>query len=210
MEIIAHRGYWKNNLEKNRIVALKRSFLMGMGTETDIRDFNGNLKISHDIANEECPDAEDFFEIYKKSPYTLAINIKADGLQPLLKDKLDRFEIENYFCFDMSVPDMFGYIDANLKYFVRESEFEQINGLYEKADGVWIDGFLDDSWITKDKISAHLDRGKRVCIVSPELHRREYEKQWHQYKCREFLENNKIILCTDYPEKARDFFYGKN
>lgn len=54
MIVLSHRGYWKNSLEKNKFVAFERSFSMGFGTETDIRDFNGELVISHDIADKDC------------------------------------------------------------------------------------------------------------------------------------------------------------
>ena len=38
MEIISHRGYWKNVEEKNSSKAFKNSFDLNFGTETDLRD----------------------------------------------------------------------------------------------------------------------------------------------------------------------------
>ena len=49
MEIISHRGLWNNTREKNSTQAFKRSFGFKIGTETDIRDYRGELVISHDI-----------------------------------------------------------------------------------------------------------------------------------------------------------------
>ena len=49
MQVISHRGYWKTAAEKNTATAFARSFEMGFGTETDVRDLNGLLVISHDM-----------------------------------------------------------------------------------------------------------------------------------------------------------------
>ena len=38
MQVISHRGYWKAASEKNTQTAFKRSFSLGYGTETDVRD----------------------------------------------------------------------------------------------------------------------------------------------------------------------------
>ena len=65
MEIISHRGYWFKNSEKNSDLAFRRSFSLNFGTETDIRDFDGELVISHDVANKNCITVEHFFQIYK-------------------------------------------------------------------------------------------------------------------------------------------------
>ena len=60
MEILSHRGYWKNEGEKNTKIAFERSFQLGFGTETDIRDYKGELVISHDIADSSCMKLEAF------------------------------------------------------------------------------------------------------------------------------------------------------
>ncbi len=49
MQVISHRGYWKSAAEKNTTTAFARSFALGYGTETDVRDLNGELVISHDM-----------------------------------------------------------------------------------------------------------------------------------------------------------------
>ncbi len=38
MIILSHRGYWKEVSEKNKPIAFERSFSLGLGTETYIRD----------------------------------------------------------------------------------------------------------------------------------------------------------------------------
>ncbi len=208
MEIIAHRGFWKDISEKNTMTALKRAADNRIGTETDFRDYMEKLVVSHNVADANSPLAEEFFKLYQRIKCTLALNVKADGIQELLKEVLTKYEIENYFCFDMSIPDTLGYIDEGLKFFVRQSEYEEMNSLYNEADGVWVDGFIDDDWITPELIGEHRDKGKRVCIVSSDLHGRDYQKLWEKLKIKEILDDEDIILCTDYPDKAKEYFYG--
>jgi len=210
MEIISHRGYWKSNEEKNKLSSFERSFSLGFGTETDIRDFNGELVISHDIADKDCMSFADFISLYKtniKEGGTLALNVKADGLQLKAKSILDAENVTDYFFFDMSFPDMLGYLNHELRTFVRYSEYEGFNSLIHRVDGVWLDGFSYDL-VEESLINFILSLNKKVCIVSPELHKREHLPIWAKLKNYEVTKStNNIILCTDFPEQARDYFY---
>lgn len=208
MIILSHRGYWKEEKEKNQVIAFERSFSLGFGTETDIRDYNSELVISHDIADEDCISVEDFLKIYNSYDQTLplALNIKADGLQSKLKELLNKYNITNYFVFDMSVPDGLGYLKENIKAFTRESEYEEIPSFYHKSCGIWLDEFKSH-WITKETIEKHIKNNKQICIVSPDLHKREYKKEWQHYKdIEKELKINNLMICTDYPKEAKDFF----
>jgi len=206
--ILSHRGYWKSMEEKNSPVAFKRSFSLGFGTEVDVRDYHGKLVVSHDIADSVSMDFRDFLGVYSgyKSNLYLAINIKADGLQSLLLDLLSEHKIKNYFIFDMAVPDALGYLDLGMKVFTRESEFETSSSLYEQADGVWMDEF-NTHWITAQRIQHHIDKEKKVCIVSPELHQMDHSARWNDYKAvSRNLDKGELMLCTDFPEEARRYF----
>jgi len=208
MTILSHRGYWKNEKKKNQITAFERSFSLGFGTETDIRDYKGELVISHDIADKNCISIEKFFEIYKSSnsDLPLALNIKADGLQAKLKELLNEYKITNYFVFDMSVPDGLHYIKEGIISFTRESEYEKSPSFYEDAQGVWLDEFYEH-WIDLDVIKKHIENDKKICIVSPDLHKRDYIKEWQDYKdIEKNLGIDNLMICTDYPEEAREFF----
>jgi len=206
--VLSHRGYWKETHEKNLPIAFERSFSLGFGTETDIRDYKGELVISHDIADDKSISVKEMFEIYNKYDNTLplALNVKADGLQVKLKELLEEYKIENYFVFDMSVPDGLGYLKQNIKAFTRESEYEKIPSFYDEAYGIWLDEF-QGHWITKEVIEKHIKNGKQICIVSPDLHKREYKKEWQHYKTIEKeLGVNTMMICTDYPEITKEFF----
>ena len=59
-------------------------------------------------------------------------------------------------------------------------------------------------------ILKHLANGKKVCVVSPELHGRHFEDEWKDYKkIEQRIGAGKLMICTDYSEKARLFFNGK-
>ncbi len=208
MQIIAHRGFWTKEEEKNSDVAFKKALTEGFGIETDIRDFNGELVISHNVPTEHNILFEEFLHLYCKisNEVTLALNIKSDGLQKLLNDKLLKYEVKDYFVFDMSVPDSLIYLEEDIISFTRQSEYEKDPSFYDKAKGVWLDEF-NGHWITKDIINKHIKNGKSVCIVSPELHKREYKAEWSEYKSIiKEIGDEKIMLCTDYPQEARRYF----
>lgn len=209
MQIISHRGYWKSAEEKNQHTAFERSFSAGFGLETDIRDRNGSLVVCHDLPVHGCASVEDLFRLYHKAgtPLPLALNIKADGLQVKLKELVGRYGIRNYFVFDMSVPDTLGYLREGVPFFTRQSEFEAIPPLYEPAAGVWVDCFQRD-WYTEAEIAGHLAAAKKVCLVSPELHGRNHLPLWQRLLGYSAILSGDLLLCTDYPEEARRFFYG--
>lgn len=207
MEILAHRGYWNESVDKNSFIALERALANGMGFESDLRDYMGELVISHDVANGISVKAKEVFQLLakKEDKFCFAINVKSDGLKDLLRAQVERCKISNYFCFDMSVPQMVEYQEAGLTYFTRQSEVEQHPVMYENSAGVWIDAFWDDNWITGKLISEHLQNGKRVCIVSPEFHGREHLEFWRKLRVVAGSAQG-IMLCTDLPDKAREFF----
>jgi hypothetical protein len=207
MKIISHRGYWNQEKEKNSSIAFNRSFSLNFGTETDIRDFDGDLVISHDIANKYCLTLVDFFNIYisKNTELPLALNIKSDGLQKMLLKCLKTYSIHNYFVFDMSIPDTIMYLKEGMNVFIRQSEYESGTPFYERASGIWLDAF-EGAWYSEELVKKHLDNGKKVAIVSSELHKREYLKHWTYLKSWSIINEDNLILCTDFPEKAIKFF----
>jgi hypothetical protein len=211
MIVISHRGLWRKHDEKNSLEAFHRSFSLGFGIETDLRDRNGELVISHDMAKDEAIPAELFFSIYSKyaQDSIMALNIKSDGLQMLLLEFLTLYGIKNYFVFDMSTPDMISYINSGIRVFTRQSEYELDPVLYSRSEGVWMDCFNQD-WIDEQIIEAHFNNGKKVCIVSPELHKRDFYNFWKKLKNMSISGSLDLMLCTDYPEDAREFFDEQN
>lgn len=209
MQILSHRGYWITAEEKNTKVSFERSFSLSFGTETDLRDRDGELVVSHDPAKQDAVSILELFSTYRQYllDLPLALNIKADGLQKLLAAALVEYQIKNYFVFDMSVPDMVSYIKSGIRVFTRQSEYEPNPVLYEHSQGVWIDGFKTE-WIDESTIKKHIETGRQVCLVSPELHGRSHEIFWERLLKMSVTTSSDVMLCTDYPEQARKIFHG--
>lgn len=209
MEIISHRGFWRTAEEKNTVQAFERALNSGFGIETDVRDLNGELVISHDLprSSETILSFRNFLELYKKlgAPVTLALNIKADGLQKPISQALSDAGITQCFIFDMSIPDTLGYLKGNQPVFTRQSEFEIVPAFYERAKGVWLDCF-EGIWFSQKLVEDHLGHGKEVCIVSPELHHRDNGEFWTELKKWPFLSDSRLKLCTDHPDEAKEWF----
>lgn len=207
IELIAHRGVWGKPEEKNTKEAFERAFELGFGVETDVRDYKGKLVISHDIPTSECMTFSSFLDLMPSQDVTplLAINIKADGLPNKLALQLKG---KNFFCFDMSVPDLFAYTSINLPCFVRYSEFEPLSSLLSFASGVWLDRF-SDNYFNEEIVHYLLEKNMKVAMVSPELHGFEYNQYWRTLRklIAEFPSYQSLIsLCTDYPLQAKEFF----
>lgn len=208
MKLLAHRGAWRTEAEKNTLASIERALDHKWGFESDLRDYGKRLVISHNVPDDNVPDAEDVFRRMEEKgtgagPF--AINIKSDGLTEMLLEALNRYQIASYFCFDMSVPQMLEYQEKGIRFFTRQSEYEQTPLFYEEAAGVWVDAFAREDWITPGLLQGHLDAGKAISIVSPELHQRDPHGLWsilHQLD----LSNPDIYLCTDKPEEAEAYF----
>ena len=119
MIILSHRGYWKSAPEKNTPAAFHRSFDLGFGTETDVRDRNGELVISHDMPDGSEITLAAMLDILDGRDLPLAINIKADGLARPLNEQMNARGLTRWFTFDMSVPEMAVQLRLGLPVFSR-------------------------------------------------------------------------------------------
>jgi len=215
IDILAHRGIWDKNIEPNSLGALSNSIKSGFGIETDLRDHEGRIVISHDMPRTPVLLFEDFLDEYcqlikpSNNQQYLALNIKSDGLQFEIKRILSEFKIDKYFVFDMSIPDTFPYIKNNLNIFLRHSDYEEPSKNFNQYDGIWIDHFERDMFSPKD-LDLYLSNEKKICFVSPELHNREYIKYWEmikRYVNKTKIANKKnIMICTDKTQEALEFF----
>jgi hypothetical protein len=210
MEVIAHRGYWLSSAEQNGEIAFRRALLSTYGIETDLRDYCGKVVISHDAASDTSMQFDAFLDIYKSynSHPILALNVKADGLHAPIAEALKRFHITNYFLFDMSVPDTLSYFAYGLTVFTRRSEFELGSALDGRAAGLWLDSF-EQPYVDPNLVRSTLAEGRRIAIVSPELHRRPHERAWTLWRdalmqCK--VAQGQVLICTDFPDEASRFF----
>ena len=208
--ILAHRGWWETADQKNSTSALHRALEAGYGIETDFRDLNGALVISHDPpAGKTILSARSLFKLYAdlSAKGRLALNIKADGLQQMLQDALHEsgVDLHSVFAFDMAVPDALGYLQSPIPAYTRISEYEAVPSFLNRAVGVWVDNFSGDfpQVATAERL---MQQGHRVALVSSELHRRDHRELWNSIADAGLHMNPLFELCTDLPHMASEFF----
>lgn len=208
MKIIAHRGYWKKETEKNTTTAFNRAISLGFGIETDVRDVGNNLMIAHDPFSVAEISFLDFYNDVKDLDLTFAINIKADGLSDHISQIIETGRKANFVFFDMSGPEHHKYIERKLSTLNRVSEFERPFAFSDQVDDFWLDSFESENW-QKEWLEENVRKARRVFIVSPELHGRNNLSLWRELLTVDFG-NTSIFLCTDFPEEASLFFGGMN
>ena len=176
VQIIAHRGWWKTPEEQNALTAFARAFDAGIGVELDVRDFSGDLVVSHDPPVWRIGDNGDvlpppvFFKealnLLGDRPNILAVNVKSCGLAPwFAKLKAPK----NWFFFDMAQPDEHYY--RSLKLPVLDS--------FEEYDGA--------------------DLNLRISL---DLFGQKVDSQWEAYK----KTAGSIYLVTDLVPEAMEYF----
>ena len=205
MEILCHRGLWNKPERQNSMNSFKEALQLDYGIELDVRDKSSKIVISHDPPNNQFILLEELLYFYSSNfkKTTIALNIKSDGIALELKKLINEFKIHNYFTFDMSIPEMVQYKTYGLKFFSRLSEFENDPILIDEAEGIWLDSFSKE-WYNDIAIIKLLESQKSLCIVSSELHGRDNTKLWEMIK--NINGHEKLVLCTDNPEKARKYF----
>ena len=229
IERLAHRGFWELPEQRNGFTAIERAFRCGFGIETDLRDSGGHVVISHDPPGsvdqqkENLMTLDDLFGLYRDTGATgtLALNIKSDGLASEVHRLVDQHGIENYFVFDMSIPDMLAYLKLGMRCFRRVSELEPWVDWSEaeRAEphqlstccGIWLDAFFS-TWYSQQRIVDFLRSGSDVCLVSPELHGRSIEPIFGllQQTLSLLAQQNhdpvgKLMVCTDVPDASFGF-----
>lgn len=213
--IYTHRGLWDSSVEQNSIEAILTALKQGFSVETDIRDFAGELRISHDPAVEESPKWVDLLRALESSQktfrnQTFALNVKSDGLIPLFRKSGDLNA--PHFYFDCSVPEGQKYVAEGLPLAARCSEYEMENTSYaNNAAAVWLDGFLEDWYIDSPVIESFMKSNSAIPIVlvSPELHGRDFDLAWSWFKTK-LRDGGNVSICTDHPYEVEAFLSGKS
>lgn len=202
MRIITHRGFWLAPEERNTKAAFQRAFEAGLGAEIDVRDLAGELVVSHDPPDDDAIRLTEVLALHAGAgqPGELAINVKADGLCDALRTTMSA--TPRWSAFDMSVPDTLHYRRAGAPYLARQSEHEPSPPLYAHAYGVWLDCF-EREWFDEQLVRDHLDTGKSVTIVSPELHGRPHADAWQDWGRWRICDHPALAICTDHPLEAQ-------
>ena len=126
----------------------------------------------------------------------MALNIKEDGLAPLLSNILldSGFnDTDGCFLFDMSTPEEVIYESLGLPVAKRVSEIEPVSRFAEPPEYVWLDSFHKIWW---QNLQGFLSQySSKVVLVSEELHGRSH-LNLIEMKISDFA----FGICTDFPE----------
>ena len=203
IQVVAHRGIWADPASQNSLDAIARSFELGFGVETDVRDHDGVAVIAHDPPTSTCLALADIMALPFANERHLFLNIKSDGLAPLLAS---RAWGPNAWFFDMSVPQMVVFARERLPFLSRISDIEVNPVLVDQAAGLWVDALMEE-WLDAQHVRAITGLASNVAFVSPELHGRDPGAMWSLLR-REMPAATTVSICTDLPMEARAFFNG--
>lgn len=171
------------------------------GIEVDIRSYGDQLIIHHEpfvvgVAFDE------WIAAYQHG--TLILNVKEEGLEARLIERMKSRGIEDYFFLDQSFPFLVKWSKAGVRQCaVRISEFESIDtalALAGKVDWVWVDCFTRFPLSAADADLLR-EAGFKLCLVSPELQGRDADIEIPAFI--ELLDACAIIadaVCTKRPE----------
>jgi hypothetical protein len=152
---------------------------------------------------------EELLQLMNGRNLPLALNIKADGQAEFIKELLLKYGHTNYFTFDMSIPDQLVQVKSGLNVYTGLSDILTCPVLLNECKGVWLDCFYSDWWQPEVVERLLLER-KQVCIVSADLHKRDTYMQWGMIKKIRDLQSEHLMLCTDKPQEAKEYFDVSN
>lgn len=185
MMIVQHRV---NTLEQ--LAAVPSS----LGIEFDVREGPPyTCVVTHDPWT-DGPGLDEFLSQCHHAFYI--VNIKCEGIEPLVLHFLNKYKIENYFLLDCSFP-MIRKIGT--KTAIRLSEYERFVLMPGIADWVWVDVFHELP-IDKQMCDRLHSLGYKICLVSPELQGQPEKLQDYKNRISEHID----MVCTKRPASWQD------
>jgi len=164
MKFIAHRI---NTVEELKKIPTE------YGVELDLRDRGERLILQHD----PFKDGEDFEEYLKHYHHGLMIlNIKSERIEHRALELVHKYNVREYFLLDSSFPMIFLLSNEGEKNIaLRFSELEGLDTILSmkgKVKWVWVDCFTKLP-IDNKNFQILKEAGFQLCLVSPELQKRE-------------------------------------
>lgn len=200
MNVIPHRGVWGRIDQQNTLAAIHDALALFDGVEIDIRDQHNGVQVAHD-AFSSGPRFDDVLaglDDQQRKKF-FALNIKADGLGPRLRELLRSHGIRRYGCFDLSFPERRRYRELGLAVLDRRSDLEVA---HTGATAEVVDGFYADPPVST------LSATRLQLLISPELHGRDPAPFWRQLRARFGARSSQLFICTDFPFELRAFLDG--
>jgi len=192
-------------LIKHRINSIKKleKTKLKYGVEIDVRSSNNRLFLNHEPYNTGVS-LDSFLKKFNHS--FLVVNIKEEGIEFKVLEKLKKNKIKNFFLLDVTIPQILKIIKRKKekKIAIRISKYENLEGamkLANKIDWVWVDTFEGKLPITFNQMKKLRNKKLKVCLVSPEL---PMKKNLYLNKLKTSI-NKKInffdAICTKNPNK---------
>jgi hypothetical protein len=188
MIVISHR--------RNTIADLKAT-PAHLGIEIDVRTDGKKLIVQHDPFSDGVS-FDHWIESFDHK--TLILNVKEEGLEPMLIEKMKSRGLEDYFFLDQSFPFLIKFSSAcSGRSAVRVSEFESMGtalSLTGKATWAWIDCFTRFP-LDSDQARLLQAANLKLCLVSPELQGRTSEPEINAFISNlKDLNINPDAVCT--------------
>jgi glycerophosphoryl diester phosphodiesterase len=224
MQILAHRGNTRGPTpaRENSFELFQEALSTGFGLELDLRrDAADRFYISHDPAPWSPDNALDRFRalFLEHEHLPLAVNVKELGYE----EELIRLMQEGtwgknafYFDFELLEPETPGQAQRRLAGLPGGKDCPAASRLSDRKETleqclsipgnvVWADEF-DSLWITRREVEAVRKAGRKIYLISPELH--GFPEEVRKKRWKDFKEWGIDGLCTDYSLAAYDFFLG--
>jgi glycerophosphoryl diester phosphodiesterase len=222
--ILAHRANLTgpHSAVENSPADCARALEGGFGLETDLRrDAGGAFYISHD-AHPRTPanSLEAYSKLFAQHPNAeLAINVKELGYEPALVELMNSGKLGKrgfYFDFELLEPATPGAAQRKIKSLPGAQSVRMASRLSDRketlsqclsipAEVVWADEF-DALWLTAKEAEAVRSAGRRLFVISPELH--GFDTAARKRRWADFKAWGVDGVCTDYALEAREFFGG--
>lgn len=168
MKIIDHR---RNTLE------LLAATPTNLGVEIDLRSEGSRIIVQHDPFKPGV-DFDEWLASYAHD--TLILNVKEEGLEEALIERMRSRGIADWFFLDQSFPFLVKTArNGESRCAVRVSEYESIEtalALAGKIDWAWVDCFTRFP-LSADDAQRLVAAGFQLCVVSPELQGRDPETE---------------------------------
>ena len=160
-------------LIKHRINSIKELEKINFkyGVEIDVRSLKDRLFLNHEPYNSGVS-LDSFLKKFNHS--FLIVNIKEEGIEFKVLEKLKKNKVKNFFLLDVTVPQILKILKRKKekRIAIRISKYENLEGamkLANKIDWVWVDTFDGKLPITFNQIKKLKKKKLRICLVSPEL-----------------------------------------
>ena len=194
MEIIAHRI---NSIKKLKKVPNK------FGVEIDLRAYKSKIILNHEPFK-SGDTLDNFLKYYNHG--TLILNIKEDGIEDEVIQKVKRAKIKSYFLLDVEFPYIFKSLKNKQKNIaIRFSEIEAIETsrlLHKNFKWLWIDT------VTKlpiNKQNLNIVKKFKSCLVCPERWGRPLEIDNLKKKMKYLnFKPNAVMTSLKYAQKWLD------